>query len=155
ERQIVAVDLADPKTTYVLQKGNAKDGDGDETVASPYTPEPDDFPETGYDDEQEQKAQKKGGGGPGGFGGKGGAAGLMMRSNRGDAKVVRISGEGDVYLASTDRADGAVFARPYIDKVNIKTGKKTRIFHGRGDIMETIDAVDGDDIKVVFTTRQN
>jgi dipeptidyl aminopeptidase/acylaminoacyl peptidase len=45
--------------------------------------------------------------------------------------------------------------RPYIDKINIKTGKKTRIFEGRGeDLLETIDGVDSDDLKFVFTTRQ-
>ena len=46
------------------------------------------------------------------------------------------------------------FAKPYLDAINIKTGKKTRIFEGKGDWLETIDAVDGDDIKRVFTTRQ-
>src|SRR4029077_377852 len=60
----------------------------------------------------------------------------------------------EVYLAGTDRSAGAIYPRPYIEKVNIKTGERKRIFEGRGDVLETIDAVDGDEIKVVFTTRQ-
>jgi dipeptidyl aminopeptidase/acylaminoacyl peptidase len=153
QRQIVAVDLADPKqTTYPIQKAAAAGGDAE--MDSPFTPEPEDLPITGYDDEREMQ-QKKGGAKGGGKGGVGGAGGLMTRSSRGEAKVVRISTEGDVYLAGTDRTGGAVFPRPYIEKVNIKSGAKTRIFTGsRGDLLETIDAVDGDDIKLVFTTRQ-
>jgi dipeptidyl aminopeptidase/acylaminoacyl peptidase len=38
--------------------------------------------------------------------------------------------------------------------VNIKTGDKVRIFQGKGELLETIDAVDGDDVKAVFVTRQ-
>jgi dipeptidyl aminopeptidase/acylaminoacyl peptidase len=153
QRQISAVDLADGNKVYILQKGGAGAGDGEDAeLESPYTPPPEDFPETGYDDEQQKKGAK--GGGFGGKGGKGGGSNLMMRNNRGQANVVRISTEGDVYLASTDRADGAIYPRAYIEKINIKTAKKNRIFQGRGDILETIDAVDGDDIKVVFTSRQ-
>jgi dipeptidyl aminopeptidase/acylaminoacyl peptidase len=155
ERQVIAVDLADPKQpTYILHKGSAGDakggdGKGDEEWDSPYTPLPSEFPDYVYDDYPEQ--QKKGG--KGGFGAAA-ASNLMTRSNKGEAQVVRISTTGDVYLAGTDKSGGALYSKPYIDKVNIKTSDKTRIFSGKPDVLETIDAVDGDDIKLVFTTRQ-
>jgi dipeptidyl aminopeptidase/acylaminoacyl peptidase len=149
QRQILAVDLKDPKTPYVIYtSGTAGGGDQDPAVESPFSPPADDLPETGYDDEQPAKK------GSGFGGGTGFAPGLMTRSNPGDARVVRISSKGEVYIAGTDRSGGAIFPRPYIDKISIKSGEKTRIFAGRPDLLETIDAVDGDDIKIVFTTRQ-
>jgi dipeptidyl aminopeptidase/acylaminoacyl peptidase len=81
----------------------------------------------------------------------------MTKSAGGGVSVVRISPGGDVYLTGTDRSrtgDGPSVSKPYIDKVNIKTGKKTRVFEGKGEMTESIDAVDGDEIKCVFTTRQ-
>src|SRR5262249_13318509 len=70
--------------------------------------------------------------------------------------VVRISSAGEVYLSGSDRDRGGegALAKPYIDSVNIKTGKKTRVFEGTGEMLETVVAVDGDDIRPVFTTRQ-
>src|SRR5204863_8191646 len=51
---------------------------------------------------------------------------------------------------------GKAPAKPFIDKVHIKTVKKTRVFEGQSDMLETIDAVDGNggEIGLVFTTRQ-
>lgn len=151
QRQIVAVDLKDPKTTYVVHK-TGKAGDAEPEMESPFTPPPTELPVTGYD--PEQQPGKKGFGGKGGFGGAGGGPGLLTRTGRGETKVVRISSKGDVYLTGTDRTGGANFPRPYLDKINVKTGEKTRLFTGRADLLETIDAVDGDDVAMVFTTRQ-
>jgi dipeptidyl aminopeptidase/acylaminoacyl peptidase len=98
-----------------------------------------------------------------GRGGRGGAAGaapgqprLLAKANRGQVNVVRISSAGEVYLSGSDQPAAGTkgFPKPYIDKVAIKTGKKDRIFEGKAETLETIEAVDGDDIKLVFTTRQ-
>jgi dipeptidyl aminopeptidase/acylaminoacyl peptidase len=153
QRQIIAVDLKDPKTTYIIHKsGTSAPADGDDhpedAEVSPFTPPAEEFPAYGYDDEQPPKKGPKFGGGAGL------ATSLLTRSNRGEVKVVRLSSAGEVYVAGTDRTGGAVFPRAYIDRVHIKTGKKDRIFSGRPDLLETIDAVDSDDVKVVFTTRQ-
>lgn len=145
QRQITGIELSNPKKTYVIsrstsgfepkgnggRKGGNEDGEEDE-----------------FDPEQ-----------PGGFrpGGGFAALGLMSRPV-GAVNVVRVSSGGDVYLSGSDRARGAgpaSFAKPYIDAVNIKSGKKTRIFEGKGEMTESIDAVNGDDIQRVFTTRQN
>jgi dipeptidyl aminopeptidase/acylaminoacyl peptidase len=162
QRQIVAVNVKEPKTSYVIHKGAAppaekekdkdkgdgddkKDGD-DEIVDSPFTPLDDEFPFQGYDHEQQPKK---------GFGGAAQPAAptLLTRAARGEGKVVRISSGGEVYIAGTTRTGGG-FVRAYIDKVHIKTGKTERVFNGRNDVLETIDTIDGDNLRVVFTTRQ-
>jgi dipeptidyl aminopeptidase/acylaminoacyl peptidase len=152
--QIMAIDVADPKTTYPIYKSGAGAGPN----ADP--------PPSEVDDEEQQPGR-----GPGGRGGVGFAGGtnLLTRSGRGEIAVVRVSTAGDVYLSGSGRGAGGgaggraggaqgegegQFPKPYIDKVNIKTGKKTRIFEGKGEMIESVDAVDGNDVKLVFTTRQ-
>jgi dipeptidyl aminopeptidase/acylaminoacyl peptidase len=145
QQQIIAVDLADPKTTYTIYKSGAGDAGGQPT------PPAADQPGEGDDDEQPPPGR----GGPRGRGGFGGPS-LLTRQGRGEAPVVRVSSTGDVYITGTNRAGGAEspVPKPYLDKVNIKTGKKTRVFEGKGEMLETVDAVDGNDVKLVFTTRQ-
>jgi dipeptidyl aminopeptidase/acylaminoacyl peptidase len=145
QRQIVAVDLKDPKNTYVVyQSGKGGAANAKTPMESPFT-----MPESWHD--PEQFPGKKGGA----FGaGAGFVPGLMTRPGRGEAKAVRMSSKGEVYVAGTDRAGGAAFPKAYLDRIEVKTGKKTRVFTGKGDVLETIDAVDSDDVKAVFTTRQ-
>lgn len=147
QRQVTAIDMNDPKSTYVISRGSGggmTDPKKDDGKKGPGKDDDDDF-----DDEQ-----------PGGFrpgAGGGGGVGLMTHPLAG-VNVVRISGGGDVYISGTDRArgaDAAAFPRPYIDAINIKTGKKTRVYESKSDLLESIEAVDGNDIKRVFTTRQN
>jgi dipeptidyl aminopeptidase/acylaminoacyl peptidase len=143
QRQISAIDLGDPnKPIYVIHKGGG--GGPGAAPAKPAVAGP-----------AEQQPGRGGRGGRGGFGGGGGPT-LMVQAHRGEANVVRLSRTGDVYLSGTDRTRGpeAELPRPYIDKVNVKNGKITRIFEGKGEALETVDAVDGDDVKLVFTTRQ-
>jgi dipeptidyl aminopeptidase/acylaminoacyl peptidase len=146
QRQITGIDLADPKTTYLISKGAAgfePKGKGGKKGGN----DGDDDP---FDGEQPPGGFRQGGAAAGGLG-------LMSRSLGGGVNIVRISSTGDVYISGTDRARGAdagSFAHPYIDAINIKTSKKTRVFEGKGEMTETIDAVDGNDIKRVFTTRQ-
>src|SRR5262249_38115283 len=154
QRQIVAVELSDPKkTVHVIHTSTAGRGGSDGVPATP-NPAP---AVIGDSDEQQPPAQP--GRGRGSFrGGAGAGPARMTRPSRGTASnnVVRVSSTGDVYISGTDRSrgEGPSFPKPYIDKVNIKTGKKTRLFEGKGEMLETIDAVDGDDINLVFTTRQ-
>lgn len=162
QRQIVAVHTSEPKTSYVVFKGIAppvekekdkKDGDDkgigddDELIDSPFTPVDDDLPFQGYDHEQQPKK---------GLPGAGQAAVpvLLTRASRGEGKVVRISSSGEVYIAGTSRTGGGANPRAFIDKVEIKTGNTQRIFTSGAEMLETIDAVDGDNLKFVFTTRQ-
>ncbi|HEV3204954.1 MAG TPA: prolyl oligopeptidase family serine peptidase, partial [Gemmataceae bacterium] len=149
QRQISAVDLSDPKkTTYVIHKSAARGGnDANRPVADP-DPPADDRAEDGSEEEQPPVRGRGLGAGTGML------PGLLTRSKGAGVKVALISSTGDVYITGADRSPGGGFPRPTIDKINIKTGKKARIFEGKGDMLETIDAVNGDDIKLVFTTRQ-
>ena len=179
QRQISAIDLKDTRTNYVIYKGAGAARGGGTTTPPPDDITPpigdDDLSQNDFDDDVEQ-ARGGRGGGFGGFGGAGAGPNLMTRFIAGQINVVRISSTGDVYLTGTDRVGSSTnrtdrsggstnridrtggntnrLTKPYIDKVNIKTGAKTRIFEGKGDMPETIDAVNGDDIKLVFTTRQ-
>jgi hypothetical protein len=143
-REITGVDLTDPKKTYAIYKGSATEPKKDDAGRRKGD---DDFDP--LDDEQRK--------GFGGGAGAGSALGLMSRSLGGGVNVVRISSKGEVYVSGSDRARGAgkdSFSKPYIDAIDIKTGKKSRLFEGKGQLSESIDAVNGDDIKFVFTTRQ-
>ncbi|HSQ56506.1 MAG TPA: prolyl oligopeptidase family serine peptidase [Gemmata sp.] len=149
QRQISAVDPSDPKAMRVISrsapigKSNAKKAD-----ATPKKSAAIKAPGDEGDDEEQP--------GRGRFGGAANATRLLTRS-LGGTSAVRLSRSGEVYITGTTRGRGAEagsFPRPYIDSIDIKSGKQTRIFEGKGDMLETIDAVDGDDIKLVFSTRQ-
>lgn len=144
QRQITAVDLTDPATTYLIHKSAARTGSaGAPPAAKPKPP----------GDEDGNEEQRRGPPGAG-FGATAGPS-LLTRPGRGAISVVRMSGGGDVYLSGTERAkDAKLLSRPYLDKISVKTGQKTRVFEGKGEMLESIDAVDGDDVKLVFTTRQ-
>jgi dipeptidyl aminopeptidase/acylaminoacyl peptidase len=143
QRQITAIDMADPKKTYVVQRAErgGPGGRGEPPMG------PKDPPK-----KEDENEQLRGGRGAGGIGG----SGLMTRS-LGGANVVRVSSKGEVYVSGSDRVRGGgegTYPKPYLDKIEITTAKKTRIFEGKGDTLETIDAVDADDVTKVFTTRQ-
>lgn len=169
QQQISAIDLADPKIIYVIAKLPGRAGNAPERpAAAPPAPGPVGSEPLDADDQDDALEQQRGPGGRGGFGaGASGQPSLMVRGSRGQVNVVRISSKGEVYLSGTDRpavsppaggdrpAEAATTPpKPYIDKIAIKTGKKERIFEGKGVTLETIEAVDGDDVKLVFTTRQ-
>jgi dipeptidyl aminopeptidase/acylaminoacyl peptidase len=133
-RQITAIDLVDGKKTYPIYKGGRTPEVGSKKAA---------------EDEDEQFRK-------GGFGGGAGGGPSLLARGRAGATVVRISSAGEVYLSGTDRGRGGegTFPKPYLEKVNIKTGAKARVFEGKGDLLESIDAVDSDDVTRVFTTKQ-
>ena len=128
-RQITAVDLKDPKTTYIIYRSSPP-------PKSPSAP----APKPVADDEQTPS-----------FGDRP-STGLMTRTG-----TVRVSKAGDVYLTGFERSTGkdAPYMRPYLDKVAITTGQKTRLYEGKGDTFETLDAINGNDPTCVFVTRQS
>lgn len=140
-RQITAIDLADPKSTYVVSRGGTGFG----------APKKGDTPPKKDGNEDSEGEQP-----PGFRGGATFGVGLLSKSV-GGVNAARVSSAGEVYLSGTERGRGAEASvpKPYIDAVNIKTGKKTRVFESKSDLPETIDAVDGDVVTRVFTTRQN
>ncbi len=94
-----------------------------------------------------------GGGGGRGGGGRGGGGG-------GGGGPVLLSADGtSVFLQGTisgGRGTNAPPAKAFIDKVNIKTGEKTRVFEGENTtLQETISAILDADAKRLVLTRQN
>ena len=79
------------------------------------------------------------------------------QSAGGGANVVRISSTGDVYMSGTDRARGGDGQLPEAVPRQGRTsrpGRRPASSRARATLLETIDAVDGDDVTRVFTTRQ-
>ncbi len=156
QRQITAIDLKDPKTPFVISRGGPGTPKSDPKKGNTPT-KTDPPPETAvWDEDAEGGDEQPPSKGPREFGGS--SSGLMTRTMATGVNVVRISSAGDVYITGSERGRGAgatAFPRPYIEAINIKTGKKTRIFEGQGELLETIDAVDGDTITRVYTNRQN
>jgi dipeptidyl aminopeptidase/acylaminoacyl peptidase len=162
QRQITAIDL-DDKTPHVIYRGAQRGGNPATRPASRPAATPDSLigaePTVALDDATDDSASNDEQIAPGGFGrfasGAGAGPSLLTRISPAQAPIVGISKSGDVYLTGSDRATGAnALPKPFIDKVNIRTSQKTRIFEGKGEMLETIDAVDGYDVKHVFTTQQ-
>lgn len=110
-----------------------------------------------------------GGRGGGGGGGRGGNAaddslsffanpGAMMtkRGTQG-GQVAMVSSDGAVYLAGTQFYSNYVQNAPraFIDRVDIKTAAKTRIFQGATDAVESVTAALDDDFTKAIVTRES
>ncbi|MDA1080947.1 MAG: prolyl oligopeptidase family serine peptidase, partial [Gemmatimonadetes bacterium] len=109
------------------------------------------------------------GGRGGGGGGRGAAApddSLQFYANPGSLLTKRGTQGGDVAMVSSD---GAVYLsgtqynpdylrnapRAFVDKVEIKTGIKTRLFEGAADAVETVSAPLDDDFTKAVVSRQS
>lgn len=88
-----------------------------------------------------------GGGGGGGFGGFRGASG-----------TVRLSADGSaVFLSGTtySKTPLEVAPRPFVDKVEIRTGTKERVFESAPNLYERVTAVLDDDLQRVVISRES
>ncbi len=100
------------------------------------------------------------GAGAGGGGGRGGGGGGRGGGGGGGGGPVMLSADGSsVYLQGSipgGRGASAVPAKAFIDKVNIKTGEKVRLFEGdNNNITETISAILDPEMKRLILSRQN
>jgi dipeptidyl aminopeptidase/acylaminoacyl peptidase len=113
------------------------------------------------------------GGGGGGFGGGGGGRGgngadsVTFYQNPGTIMAKRGRSGGSVAIVSTDGKfaylqgtryfktwqDSA--PRGFVDKVEIKTGQKSRVFEGRTDMYETVTAALDDDFSKFVVSRES
>jgi dipeptidyl aminopeptidase/acylaminoacyl peptidase len=141
----VAVYLNDPAQKYVVARGGG--GRGGEAGGG------------------------RGGGGQGRGGGNaqgGGAAGTLMSgtgrvaaNSQGSGTPVMLSPDGaSVYFqgsAGGGRGANATPARPFIDKVNIKTGERTRLVdvEGLANMTQTVSTVIDPEAKKLVLNRQN
>lgn len=108
----------------------------------------------------------------GGFGGGGGRGGtgadsltfyqnpgsLMTRAGRVGGTVALVSSDGKyVYLEGTryNKNWQQDAPRGFVDKVEIRTGQKTRLFEGAADVFETVSAPLDDDFTKAVVTRES
>ena len=115
-----------------------------------------------------------GGGGGRGAGGGGGASrgaaaaddslmffanpgGMMTRRGTLGGQVAMVSTDGAVYLSGTQYFPNYLQNAPrnFIDKVEIKTGTKTRIFQGATDAVEVVTAALDDDFSKAVVNRES
>jgi dipeptidyl aminopeptidase/acylaminoacyl peptidase len=136
---LYAVRLADPTKHYEIAKGGTISAGG-----------------------------RGGRGGGGGGGGRGGAqSDSAFFANPGALQVKRGPNGGNVVLESTDGKSVFLEGTKYfpewvkqaphnfVDKVDIETGQKTRLFEGPGDIAEDVVAPIDDDYSKVIVTKQS
>ena len=109
-----------------------------------------------------------GGRGAGGGGGRGAAAaddslqffanpgGMMTRRGTFGSQVAMVSTDGAVFLSGTQYSPNYLQDAPrnFIDKVEIKTGTKTRIFHGATDAVEVVTAALDDNFSKAVVNRE-
>ncbi len=105
--------------------------------------------------------------GGGGAGGRGGGADSTFYSNPGALQttrnamglsVVRVSSDGkSVYLEGTRYFHDWQAEAPhnFVDRVDIETGTKTRLFESKADVDETVVAPLDDDYKKIIITKQS
>jgi dipeptidyl aminopeptidase/acylaminoacyl peptidase len=154
----VALFLSDTTQKYTIARSGGGRGDGSGAAGAP-------APAGG----QGRGGAGDGGGpgtlvgvgaGAGGGGGRGGGGGGRGGGGGGGGGPVMLSADGSsVYLQGSSgggRGASAVPAKAFIDKVNIKTGEKVRIFEGENtNITETISAILDPETKRLVLTRQN
>ena len=83
---------------------------------------------------------------------------LMVRRGRLGIDVAQLSGDGaSAYFEGTRYFKDwqARAPRGFVDKVEIKTGTKTRLFESAGDVFESVATALDDDLKQVIITRES
>lgn len=83
---------------------------------------------------------------------------LMTKRGPMGPSVVRISSDGNfVYLSGTRYSENwqEETPRPFIDRVEIKTGEKERIWQSAEDVSESVQQVMDDDLNTLIISRQS
>ncbi len=83
---------------------------------------------------------------------------LMTRRGPMGPSVVRISSDGNyVYLSGTQYSENwqEEAPRPFIDRVEIRTGEKERIWQSAEDVYENVQQVMDDDLNTLIISRQS
>ncbi|MBK6494324.1 MAG: prolyl oligopeptidase family serine peptidase [Gemmatimonadetes bacterium] len=95
------------------------------------------------------------GGAPGGRGGAG-AAGIVTRLGSRGAPVVMLSTDRkSTFLQGSTTDSTTKIARPWVDRVELATGTRTRLYEGKGDLVETISAPLDDDFATAIIQRES
>ena len=82
---------------------------------------------------------------------------LVTRRGRAGTNVVVVSEGGHVFLEGTRYARDpmAEAPRPFVDRVEIRTGAKQRVFESAADVYEQVTAPLDDDFRTMLVTRES
>ncbi|MBK7594464.1 MAG: PD40 domain-containing protein [Gemmatimonadetes bacterium] len=95
------------------------------------------------------------GGAPGGRGGAGGAS-IVTRAGSHGAPVVMLSTDRkSVFVQGSTTDSTTKIARPWVDRVELATGTRTRLYEGKGDLTESISAPLDDDFTTAVIQRES
>lgn len=91
------------------------------------------------------------------FGGRGGGAGggLVTRAGSKGVPVVMVSTDGKYVFQQGASPDSARTPRVYVEKIEIKTGTRSRIYESDGSVVETISAPLDDDFTRAVIQRES
>ena len=80
----------------------------------------------------------------------------MVRRGSLGGQVAMVSPDGGVYLRGTQYSKNYLQEAPraFVDKYDIKTGQKTRVFDGPKDVTTAISAVLDDDFSRAIVNRE-
>jgi dipeptidyl aminopeptidase/acylaminoacyl peptidase len=93
---------------------------------------------------------------PGGGGGRGGpAGGLVSRPGKAGTPVVMVSTDGKFVFSQGAAPDTAKTQTVFVDKIEIKTGTKTRLYESDGALVESISAPLDDDFARAVVQRES
>jgi dipeptidyl aminopeptidase/acylaminoacyl peptidase len=101
-------------------------------------------------------AAAPGAGGPGGRGG-GAAGGLVTRAGSRGVPVVMVSTDGKFVFSQGSTTDSTAGRMPkvFVEKIEIKTGTRTRTYESAGDVLETISAPLDDNFSRALVQRES
>jgi dipeptidyl aminopeptidase/acylaminoacyl peptidase len=92
----------------------------------------------------------------GGRGGAGGGPSLVTRvGSRGTPVVMRSTDGKFAFLQGSTTDSTTKIARPWIDRVELATGTRTRVYEAKGDVTETISAPLDDDFTTALIQRES
>ncbi|MCE2902145.1 MAG: prolyl oligopeptidase family serine peptidase [Gemmatimonas sp.] len=92
--------------------------------------------------------------GPGGrFGGN--AGGVVTRPGRRGGAVVMVSTDGKFVFTQGSTPDSLRMPKAFVEKIEIRTGTRTRVYEGTGDVLETISAPLDDDFTRAIVQRES
>ncbi|MBY0490920.1 MAG: prolyl oligopeptidase family serine peptidase [Gemmatimonadaceae bacterium] len=88
-------------------------------------------------------------------GGRGGAGGLVMRPGKHGDPVVMVSTDGKFVFSQGASPDTAKKATVFVEKIEIKTGTRTRLYESDGSVVESISAPLDDDFTKAVIQRES
>lgn len=93
--------------------------------------------------------------GPGGGRGGSNAGGLVTRAGSRGVPVVVVSTDGKFVFSQGSSPDSVRAPKAFVEKIEIRTGTRTRIYESTGDLMETIAAPLDDDFTRAIVQRES